>query len=170
MQGNSDVPLILNLGCGDDSYGDVRVDLFRTKTSNVISDVQNLPFRSESFQEVFERNVFEHLPNPAMHLEEVKRVLASKGRLSLITDNAACLKFYLLGTHTGGYRKHEGKDVHYAVFTLEHIRNFMLLEGFKILQLKLTDTDYFTRYFDRLVRLLAPSLSYPRIVVEAEKP
>lgn len=93
--------LILNLGCGDDSYGDVRVDLFRTKTSNVISDCQNLPFRSGSFDLVFERNVFEHLPNPAMHLDEVKRVLAPKGRLSLITDNAACVKFYLLGTHTG---------------------------------------------------------------------
>jgi ubiquinone/menaquinone biosynthesis C-methylase UbiE len=162
--------VILNLGCGDDEYGDIRVDIFRTKTSNLLSDCQHLPFREGSIGGVYERNVFEHLPNPAQHLEEVKRVLSPKGRLTLITDNAACVKFYLLGTHTGGYRKHDGKDVHYAVFTLEHMRNFMAFVGLTVLEMKLVDTDYYTRFFDRFVRLLAPSLSYPRIVVEAEKP
>ena len=146
------------------------MDLFRTKTSNVLSDCQHLPFRAGSFAGVYERNVFEHLPNPAQHLDEVNRVMMHGGSLTLITDNAACVKFYLLGTHMGGYRKHEGKDVHYAVFTQEHLRNFMTVSGFRVVKNELADTDYYTRYFDRLIRLFAPSLSYPRIVVVAEKP
>lgn len=100
----------------------------------------------------------------------MKRVLKREGFLTLVTDNAACLKYYLLGTHMGGYRKHEGKDIHFALFTQEHLRNFMALEGFRIIQLRLIDTDYYTHYFDRMVRFLVPSLSYPRILVEAEKP
>jgi len=159
--------LILNLGCGEDSFGDIRMDLFRTKTTNVIGDAVNLPFAAETFSEVYEKNLLEHLPNPGAHLENVRRVLKTGGRLSLITDNAACLKYYTLGTHTGGYRKHGGKDVHYALFTEEHIRNLLHITGFKVRELKLVDTDYFTRYFDLLVRLVRPELSYARIRAEA---
>ena len=162
--------LTLNLGCGDQTFGDVRLDAFATETANVIGDCQQLPFRDGVFTSVYEQNLFEHLPNPGHHLEEVKQVLKPGGVLTLITDNAACLKYYLFGTHTGGYRKHQGKDVHFALFTLEHMRNFMDVAGLKVRQLRLIDTDYYTRFFDKLVRLVAPSLSFPRIFVEAEKP
>jgi ubiquinone/menaquinone biosynthesis C-methylase UbiE len=166
---NNTDKLILNLGCGDDQYGDVRLDLFPTKGANVVGDSQQLPFKDSVFSEVYERNVFEHLPNPAQHLVEVRRVMQLNGALTLITDNAACLKYYIMGTHTGGYRKHGGKDKHFALFTEEHLRNFMDFCGFKVDDLKLIDTNYFTRYFDRILRLIVPSLSYPRILVRGVK-
>jgi ubiquinone/menaquinone biosynthesis C-methylase UbiE len=166
---SKDDKLTLNLGCGDDEYGDIRLDLFPTKGANVVGDSQLLPFKGSVFSEVYERNVFEHLPNPAQHLIEVRRVLRPSGVLTLITDNAACLKYYIMGTHTGGYRKHGGKDRHFALFTEEHMRNFMDICGYRIDELKLIDTTYFTRFFDRIMRIFAPSLSYPRILVRGVK-
>jgi ubiquinone/menaquinone biosynthesis C-methylase UbiE len=165
----NDGNLTLNLGCGDDPYGDVRLDMLLTGAANIVGDCQKLPFKDEIFAEVYERNVFEHLPNPAQHLFEVRRVLQKDGCLVLITDNAACLKYYLLGTHTGGYRKHGGKDRHYALFTQEHLKNFMELCGFRITEITLIDTNYFTRWFDKILRTFLPSLSYPRIMVKGNK-
>lgn len=161
--------LILNIGCGKQRYGDVRLDFVLTETVNIIGDCQQLPFRDEVFTEVYERNVLEHVPNPARHLFEVRRVLKIGGSFIMITDNAACLKYYLLGTHMGGYSKHGGKDVHYSLFTTEHIRNHMNFCGLKIDQMSLIDTEYFTKYFDRIIRLFLPELSYPRIMVRSVK-
>lgn len=161
--------MILNVGCGQDTFGDIRMDLFRTQATNVLGDAVHLPFAGEAFTEVFEKNLLEHMPNPATHLEDVRRVLKEGGTLHLITDNAACLKYYTLGTHTGGYNKHGGKDVHYALFTREHIQNLMSYAGFSVKKMELIDTDYFTRPFDKFVRLFRPGLSYPRIKLEAVK-
>jgi ubiquinone/menaquinone biosynthesis C-methylase UbiE len=147
----------------------VRLDFVPTATTSIVGDCQHLPFKDSVFGEVFERNLFEHLPHPAEHLFEVKRVLVANGRLVLITDNAACLKYYTLGTHTGGYRRHGGKDRHYALFTEEHLKNFMEHCGFRLEEIKLIDTEYFTRFFDKFVRLFLPSLSYPRIKLKAVK-
>lgn len=161
----------LNLGCGGDSGGDVRLDAFREGTSaNIVADCQHLPFRDECFDSVREVNVFEHLPNPGRHLQEVRRVLKAGGTLSLTTDNAACLKFYVLGTHMGGYRKRGGKDLHYALFTQEHIRNMMAYAGLRVEQVVMADTRHMTLWFDRLVRLLMPDLSYPLLKVSARRP
>ena len=161
--------LTLNLGCGEDMRGDVRLDFVPTSATNVVGDCQQLPFKDDAFAEIYERNVFEHLPNPAQHLLEVKRVMQKGGTLTLITDNASCIKYHILGTHTGGYSKHHGKDKHFALFTKEHIKNFMELCGFQIDELRFVDTDYFTRYFDRIVRVFIPSLSHPRIMAKVTK-
>ena len=168
MKKDGDNPT-LNIGSGTDTYGDVRLDLFPNRNVTVVGDGQHLPFRQSVFRKVHEKNLLEHLPNPGLHLLEVKRVLQDRGVLRLITDNAACLKYYLLGTHTGGYRKHRGKDRHFALFTKEHMENLMELCNFQITGMSFIDTDYPTRYFDKVLRLVVPSLSYPRIQVEATK-
>ena len=165
-----DESIVLNLGCGEQDFGDVRLDFAVTSATNLIADAQHLPFRDAVFSDAYERNLLEHLPDPAQHLRDVKRVMKSGGLLTLITDNAACLKYYVLRTHTGGYRKLGRKDVHYALFTIEHIRNLFEYAGFMVDEIRYIDTDYFTRFFDRMVRLLAPSLSYPRIYARARKP
>ena len=161
--------LTLSLGCGNEMRCDLRLDLFPTSAANIVGDAQNLPFRSNIFTEVYERNLLEHMPNPAMHLTEVSRTMKRDGILTLITDNAACLKYYLLGTHTGGYSKHEGRDRHYALFTVEHLKNLLLLTGFDIQKIDLVDTEYFTKLFDRIVRFFVPSLSHPRISIVGKK-
>jgi len=159
----------LNIGCGGTSNGDVRVDFIRTPTVTVVADGLHLPFRDNTFTNAYERNLLEHVPNPGSHLVEVRRILRDNGSLELITDNAACLKYYLFGTHTGGYCKADGKDRHYAVFTIEHVRNLLSAAGLMTVKIELIDTNYFTRLFDRFLRLLMPELSYPRILVVASK-
>ncbi len=167
--------MILNLGCGNELLGDVRVDIIQTNATTHVMDL-SLPWKFQSglFDEVYSRNLLEHLPNPQFFFREAFRVLKRKGKLTLITDNAACLKYYVLGTHTGGYvggslLSRSGFDRHYSVFTMEHLRNHLELACFKILEMKLIDTQFFTKRFDKVVRWFAPSLSYPRIYVEAMK-
>jgi len=161
--------LSVNIGCGETSDGDVRVDYIKTPTVTVVADALHLPFRENIFTRAYERNLLEHMPNPVFHLVEVRRILKPNGNLELVTDNAACLKYYVFGTHTGGYCKADGKDRHYAVFTIEHVHNLLSAAGLMAVKIQLIDTTYFTKFFDRLVRLVAPQLSYPRVLVVASK-
>jgi 2-polyprenyl-3-methyl-5-hydroxy-6-metoxy-1,4-benzoquinol methylase len=55
-----------------------------------------LPFADHHFDVVFMTEVVEHLVNPDFALDEVHRVLTSKGRLILSTPNLACLPNRLL--------------------------------------------------------------------------
>ena len=161
---------ILNLGCGDDLYGTDRIDIVPTKATTLVHDLElGIPFPNETFDEVFSKNNLEHVRNVGLYLQEIKRVLKPQGMLILITDNALSLH-WVLGSHSGGYDKHAGKDRHYALFTMEHLKNHLESVGLQVIEMKLVETDYFTRHFDRFVRLFAPSISYPRILVRAQKP
>jgi SAM-dependent methyltransferase len=160
----------LNLGCGNDLYGTDRIDVVPTKATTLVHDLElGIPFPRETFDEVYSKNNLEHVRNVGLYFEEIGRVLKPEGKLVLITDNALSLH-WLLGTHSGGYDKHGGKDRHYALFTMEHLKNHLESVGLQILEMRLIETDYFTRYFDRFIRLFVPSMSYPRIFVKAQKP
>lgn len=175
----NDERMVLNLGCGNQTYGTHRVDIYSTNTTTHVFDIEKgLSFSDSFFDEVYERNVFEHLRNPNFHLLEVHRVLKPHGLLTLITDNASCVRYYLLGTHTGGYMGHRrylkpSEDKHFAVFTMEHLKNHALSAGFEVLKLKFVETDFSTRFIDKLFRAIVPkplkSLSYPRICLVARK-
>lgn len=74
----------LNVGCGSDTWGDIRLDVersppdyflyYKKSTANIIADTQNLPFRDEVFTELRANQVLEHLPNPIKALKEWRRV------------------------------------------------------------------------------------------------
>ena len=75
----------LNLGCGDDERGDVRIDLtyaekslnkltFTTKTLNVLADAHYLPIRNKAIGKTFCKSVLEHLEAPVKALREMKRI------------------------------------------------------------------------------------------------
>lgn len=166
---------VLNLGCGISPYGTHRVDIHKTQSTTHVFDVEDgIQFPDESFDEVYERNLFEHLRNHGFHLKECYRILKKGGKLTLITDNAACLRHYLSGTHSGRYeKKHKenSSDKHYALFTKHHLENLFTHVGFTITEIKLTDTNYWTNWIDRTMRFLhiLPSLTYPLIFVEAKK-
>jgi hypothetical protein len=105
-----------------------------------------------------------------MHLAEIFRVLRKHGILDLVTDNAACLKYYLLGTHTGGYHGRHEQDRHFGVFTREHIKNLLECMGFTGIKISLISTEHPSRVFDLIMRLVLPELSKPRIRAIAYKP
>jgi len=138
--------VILDLGCGDQIYGDVRVDKYRG-AANVIADVEEtLPFRDEVFETVYSRFLFEHLRNPGFVLREMVRVLRPGGKLILITDNAAYPPFHFppsfgSGFHVGGYKGSGLEDKHYGVFTKEHLENHLQYAGLKVATIKYVYAD-----------------------------
>ena len=121
---------ILNVGCGNEKYGTHFVDLYPTR-SEVIKcnvDTEKLPFPSNFFDEVYTKNLFEHLTNPGFALSEMVRVLKKGGKIILITDNANYWYWSLQNkAHSGGYKNEHinfPEDRHYTLFTPEHLRNF----------------------------------------------
>jgi len=169
---------ILNLGCGTDLWGTHRIDIKPTKATTHVFDVEKgIQFPDEFFDEIYERNLLEHLRNVGYHLDECFRVLKTGGRITVITDNASCTRFYTLGTHEGRYMghreflKHNG-DKHYSVFTKEHLSNLFVASGFNILQIRYIDTDFKPTFvLDRVMRTLHlfRGLTYPRIEVISRK-
>ena len=73
----------LNVGCGPEEWGDVRVDIdFATQTGrasklNVRADAQALPFRDKAFTNCRCWHVLEHVENPRLALNEIRRVSLS---------------------------------------------------------------------------------------------
>lgn len=117
--------MMLNIGCGCEELGDVRGDIVRTNTVNIVFDADfALPFRREVFDEVYSKCLFEHLKNPNFFLKEVRRVLKPGGKLTMITDNASYLPFHIskffsirVGwRHGGEYPSMSPLDKHYALY------------------------------------------------------
>ena len=80
---------ILNLGCGDDTYGTDFVDNEKTRkyVKQVNIDYQKLPYKDSTFDEVFCYQVMQHLKNPEFALREARRVLKPHGILTVFTIN-----------------------------------------------------------------------------------
>lgn len=79
---------VLDLGAGMAKYklilskkaqSYVACDVRKTEGIDVVSDVMNLVFPSESFDTVISTQVFEHVSNPFMAAREIKRVLKPGG-------------------------------------------------------------------------------------------
>ena len=66
--------IMLNVGCGSDFRGDVRLDIHKTEAANLLADAQFLPFRSRVFDLVFCISVLEHIPSWSQALQEILRV------------------------------------------------------------------------------------------------
>lgn len=171
---------ILNVGCGDDVYGTERIDLYPSKTTTRVYDVEKgLPYEDESFDEVYSRCLFEHLRNPGCVLSEMNRVCKKDGKVIIITDNAGYWRFHIsyAGPHHGGYYEPtREKDRHYALFTEEHLKNHIKVAG---LNLTRWEYGYFGIVHPRPVQLMSRILIhikilkhiiYPRIRCEAIKP
>jgi SAM-dependent methyltransferase len=81
----------LNVGCGSDLWGDVRIDislnfLMLHCKPTVIASAQNLPFRDGCFEDVKCSHVLEHLENPFEALDELLRVAKKAIFLSFPTE------------------------------------------------------------------------------------
>ncbi|MEM7823163.1 MAG: class I SAM-dependent methyltransferase [Candidatus Aenigmatarchaeota archaeon] len=183
--------LILNLGRGEDDYGDIRVDLYPSKTTTHVFDIEKgLPKEwSNRFDIVYSKNLFEHLRNPGFVLEEMKRVCKPGGKIIIITDNAGFYEFHIFGTHVlpklklkrlSFYKGRGNLDTHYCLFTKQHLVNH-----FKRINLKIESIEYlpfpkneelgkFRPIFNLICRFLAftkifENLAYPRIKIVGRK-
>lgn len=94
---------ILDLGCGEGtrlseitSKG-TGIDISKTAIANAkknytklnffVGDLEDLPFKNDSFDLVYSAYVFEHLDNPEKVIKEARRVLKPQGNLVIICPN-----------------------------------------------------------------------------------
>lgn len=183
---------ILNVGCGNETYGTHYIDLYPQRDNVIKCDVdrERLPFPDNYFDEVYSKNLLEHLRNPGFALEEMKRVCKKNGRIVLITDNASFWEFHLLGTHVTPkipcrrlefYKGYGELDTHFCLFTKEHLVNHFKRIGLKIESIEYIDFDgnledlgkfrpilNLFNFLLRKIRILK-NLTYPRIKIIGRK-
>ena len=134
---------ILNVGCGKDTYGTDFIDIYPSRPDVIKCDLNEdeLPYKDNTFDEVYAKFVFEHLKNPNLFLKRVYKVLKKGGKLILITDNAGCWVFHFPIKFSYSLQHYENSiregtlDRHYALFTPLHLRNHLLSVGFKIIKI-----------------------------------
>jgi predicted SAM-dependent methyltransferase len=155
---------IINLGCGNSTYGDVRVDFIKTPTTTEVYDIEKgIPYPDNTFDKVYSRNILEHMSNVGFHLSECFRVLKPYGTVDITTDNALCYRYYLFGTHTGRYEQQHLGDHHYSIFTKKHLQNHFERAGFTKIQIEYVKTNTVGKWLDYI------TFQHPRIRVRATK-
>ena len=167
-------PLILNVGAGTETYGDIRVDWAPSQTTQVVCDADfGFPFRDSVFTEVYSRCVFEHLRNPGFFLDEAYRVLRPLGRLVLVTDHAAYWRWHFQIDHANAYTHRSSRDRHYGLFSPGHLANHCRAAGFELVSVGTIGFEEHVRLGkDRLLARLPRLriLAQPRIQLVAVKP
>lgn len=76
----------LNLGCGTDFRdGWINLDNFESDKIDVKHDLETFPypFEDECFDEIIAVNVLEHIENPVRVLEELHRITANSGKVTI---------------------------------------------------------------------------------------
>lgn len=128
---------ILNIGCGTETYGTDFVDIYPSRKGVIKCDVsaEKLPYKNETFDEVYSRFLLEHIPSPMKIIGEMKRVLKRGGKLVIFTDNAGFLMFHLpirknnFLQHYSNAVRGGDKDRHYFLFTPLHLENLIRVGG-----------------------------------------
>lgn len=89
----------LNLGCGPDMRGDVRVDVEKTEATTVVADARNLPFPAGYFDTVLIIGVLHHITDYEKVVAEACRVsrMYIVGREPNILSPHVCTVRHFLG-------------------------------------------------------------------------
>lgn len=180
---------VLNVGCGNETYGTHFIDLYPSRKDVIRCDLdeEKLPFPNNYFDEVYSRNLLEHLKNPGFVLKEMVRVLKKKGTLILITDYASYYLFHWkksYSAHYYNYKQYGEEDKHYALFTTKHLENFLEALGLKLIKMSLLTwyepKNHVVKYPSWNSKLALPNrilghvpfisfMAFPRIFVKAKK-
>jgi SAM-dependent methyltransferase len=109
----------LDVGCGNSPTGNVNVDLYPAASPHhggplntkaipnfIQCDALHLPFRENTFDEVYASHVLEHFKNPAMLLKEMLRV--SKDLVTIIVPHRVCRKTW--------FRYSQDPEIHQQFF------------------------------------------------------
>ncbi len=106
--------MILDVGCGSKSLGDVNVDLFKNNSPHnsgrsvdlfntknfVIADVNHLPFKNKVFSKSVCNQVLEHKGvNPALAIAELIRVTVEEVDIAMPHYSQVFLEKYLFPIH-----------------------------------------------------------------------
>jgi len=68
--------VVVDIGCGEDKVGDIGIDKVRTKSVDIICDINiSLPFKNDVADEIIAYHVLEHVDDLVKVMEEICRVL-----------------------------------------------------------------------------------------------
>ncbi|MEX0932610.1 MAG: methyltransferase domain-containing protein [Candidatus Pacearchaeota archaeon] len=177
--------IILNVGCGKDTYGTDFVDLYpqRKEVKKCNVDEEKLPYKKNTFDKVYSKCMFEHLKNPGFVLKEMARGCKKNGKVEIITDNASYWYYALDNkTPTGKYEstlEFGEEDKHYSLFTDWHLTNHFKDAGLTTIKIKYIDNTGSPTSFkgkmvqtiNKILRKISPikRLAYGRIRIVGEK-
>jgi len=175
---------ILNVGCGSQRYGTDFIDIYPSRKEVRKCDVgkEKFPYKKGTFDEVYSKNLFEHIANLPHLLDEMKRVLKKQGKIKILTDNAGFFLFHVpirrnnFLQHNNNSVRGGKEDRHYFLFTPLHLRNHLeRLGGFNKISV-----EYYYASERKIVKIFKPVLNLlnktflvrlinPHIVLEAYK-
>lgn len=120
----------LNLGCGNDKRGEIRMDYNASKTGvNIIGDAHHLPFRDKSISKTFCNHVLEHVLSPFKALSEMKRV--TDGPIIIVVPNLTHIWRIIKTIKNPLYDIHNG-TTHFQGWDSGEIRHLAYFVGLKI--------------------------------------
>jgi SAM-dependent methyltransferase len=170
---------ILNVGCGNQTYGTDRIDIYKTKTTTKVCDLnRKWPFKDKTFDEVYARCVLEHLTNLQNFVSESYRVLKKGGKLFIRTDYAGYLPTHLFKSHEhnralevqypkgAGFGHSQGEDAHYYLFVQSHLEK--LFKKFRNKQFNYVVCGR-NRLFNTILKMLPKHLGAMHIEMIAYK-
>ena len=196
--------VLLDVGCGNGNYlidenrseiaWAVGIDANKNSVKKnqcldeiVISDIENLPFKDNSFDIVLSLWVLEHLGNPKLAFSEIKRVLKKGGKFLFVTPNYKFLPLkigkiksmnHFLNRLLFGRIEEDVFPTFYRSNNLSQIKK--LVKGkFKIIILK-TNYDpsytsfnsfsfYLTNFINSVCQTARSNITHPHIIGILEK-
>lgn len=78
--------VVINLGSGPTVVREdiINIDFHPFKNVDMIADISNLPFKSETIDAVICEHVLEHVPDPTAVIDEIKRILKPSGLVYVV--------------------------------------------------------------------------------------
>ncbi len=142
-------PLKLHLGCGDKHFeGFINIDWRKTKATDLVCNINKLPYPDNSVELIETYHVIEHLPRHELPkvLKRWYRILKPRGQLVIECPNFdEAVKEYLNGNEKRldnifGLQRFSG-DAHLFGYNFRRLRRLLEDVGFKDIQEK-APTDY----------------------------
>lgn len=124
---------ILNLGCGTSTYGTHRIDIAPSVSTTEVCNINfGLPYQNEFFNQVFAKNIFEHLNYTLDVLDECFRILKKGKELVVICDNPSYVLFHTESVKRQFQYYSENGDLHFQIYFPNNMVNLLERAGFKI--------------------------------------
>ncbi|WP_457549421.1 class I SAM-dependent methyltransferase [Archaeoglobus sp.] len=146
----SNSKIILDLGCGNRKVFEsaIGIDIIKTKAVDVIADIQNLPFKDCSVDEIVCYQVLEHVDDVVKAMEEIWRVLKCGGRAIIEVPHVKGLDAFRDPTH-----KHFFTVASMEYFTPNSEYNYYTKAKFKIIKRRIVFKNWWSKLIEKIVNL-----------------
>ena len=141
-------------------------------STNIIGDIQNLPFRNGVFNKIVCKDVMEHLPNPYKGLKEMNRVL--KDGLIILTFPNVYELMKTISVLRNPYKKRNVGTRHNQIWDIVTMEELCDQLGLSIYKVDWADNKRWYRreynnirmkIIDNLFRILLPKSLYSRTII-----